>query len=404
MKKKKLMILNGHWYLLPVIRKAHELGIYVITVDYRPENIAHQYSDEYHNVSVIDKEAVLELAKKLEIDGIISYANDAGVETAAYVAEQMGLNFQCPYESTRILQDKGKFRKFLEENGFNSPHSQWYTSKTIPQEDIEYFNWPVIVKPVDSCGSHGVSRIETPEELPEAIKTALRYSRSGAYIIEDFLTFKGNHHDFDSFTINGKLTFNVYSDQFFDPETGNPFAPAQLIWPSLIEEEYQKELDSELQRLMDLLHMKHGIYNVETCVGEDGKTYIMEVSPRGGGGRLAELEKCAYGIDLIEYEVRQAVNLPLKEMGEIRCDGVWSEYDIFPKKTQRGSFIGIEIAPDVREKYLKFIDVLVKPGEYIDVPAGHNPLLANIFLRCDDRQQMDELYENVDHWLKIVVK
>ena len=78
-KQKKLMLLGGLRYLLPVIEAAHDLGYYVITCDYLPNNIAHKYSDEYCNVSIIDKEAVLALAKNLQIDGIMSFAVDPGV-------------------------------------------------------------------------------------------------------------------------------------------------------------------------------------------------------------------------------------------------------------------------------------------------------------------------------------
>ena len=81
-KQKKLLLLGGLRYLLPVIEAAHKLGYYVITCDYIPGNIAHKYSDEYHNVSIIDKEAVLALARELEIDGIMSFAVDPGVVTA----------------------------------------------------------------------------------------------------------------------------------------------------------------------------------------------------------------------------------------------------------------------------------------------------------------------------------
>ena len=103
------MLLGGLRYLLPVIEVAHKLGLHVITCDYLPDNIAHKYSDEYHNVSIIDKEAVLHLARKLEIDGIMSFAVDPGVVTAAYVQEQIGLPAFGPYESVCILQDKARF-------------------------------------------------------------------------------------------------------------------------------------------------------------------------------------------------------------------------------------------------------------------------------------------------------
>ena len=110
---KRLMILGGSRYALPVIRAAHGLGAYVITCDYLPDNIANRYSDEYCNVSIVEQEAVLEKARELRIDGIMSFGCDPGVVTAAYVAEQMGLPNCGPYESVCILQNKGRFRQFL---------------------------------------------------------------------------------------------------------------------------------------------------------------------------------------------------------------------------------------------------------------------------------------------------
>jgi phosphoribosylaminoimidazole carboxylase (NCAIR synthetase) len=70
---KKILLLGGSRYLLPVIKSAHELGLYVITWDYLPDNIAYKYSDEYVNVSIIDKEAVLEAAKSLNLMALCFY-------------------------------------------------------------------------------------------------------------------------------------------------------------------------------------------------------------------------------------------------------------------------------------------------------------------------------------------
>ena len=88
-KQKRIMLLGGLRYLLPAIRAAHEQGYYVITADYLPNNIAHKYSDEYVNVSIVDKEAVLKVAREKKIDGIMSFACDPGVISAAYVQEEI---------------------------------------------------------------------------------------------------------------------------------------------------------------------------------------------------------------------------------------------------------------------------------------------------------------------------
>ena len=110
------MLLGGIRYLLTVIETAHKYGYHVITVDYIPDNIAHKYSDEYHNVSILDKEAVLKLARDLQINGILSFAVDPGVVTAAYVADQMNLPFSCSYSAACTLQNKVLFRQFLTDN------------------------------------------------------------------------------------------------------------------------------------------------------------------------------------------------------------------------------------------------------------------------------------------------
>ena len=273
---KKLMVLGGSRYALPIIKTAHNLGIYVITCDYLPDNIAHKYSDEYVNVSIIEKDAVLKAALERNIDGIISFACDPGVVSAAYVAEQMGLPFQCSYRVACILQDKGLFRQFLTDNGFNCPKAKRYDDRESPLKEIDFFSWPVIVKPTDSAGSKGVTRVDNPEDLPKAIDVALDGAHNGAYIIEDFLTFEGYHSSTDPFTVDGELRFVTYSDQLFDADADNPYTPAYIIWPSTMKEAHQNILTNEIQRLMNLLGMKTGIYNIETCVA-NGKPYIMEV-------------------------------------------------------------------------------------------------------------------------------
>lgn len=398
---KKLMILGGSRYAVPIIEAAHKLGIYVITCDYLPDNIAHKYSDEYCNISIIDKEATLEAARKLKIDGIVSFACDPGVVTAAYIAEKMNLPFQGSYEATCILQDKGLFREFLTQHGFNVPHAKRYTDPKAPFADIDFFNWPVIVKPVDSAGSKGVTKVDEPEQLEEAIKVAIEGSLNSAFIIEDFLTFSGYHSSADPFSVNGELKFVTYSDQLFDKEADNPYTPAYIIWPSSMKQEHQDYLSKETQRLISLLGMQTGIYNIETCVGSDGKPYIMEVSPRGGGCKIAEIQHMAFHTDLIENEVRKAVGMPLLEIKQNECDGYWCEMVIHARPGQRGVLKGISIDPEIEEKYVKVIELAVKPGEYVKPFTGANMSLGDMFLRFDTREELDDIMAKSKEWLHI---
>lgn len=401
-KQKRLMLLGGLRYLLPVIEEAHKLGVHVITADYLPDNIAHKYSDEYCNVSIVDKEAVLDAAKRLEIDGIMSFAVDPGVVSAAYVAEKMGLPFQCSYDAATILQDKSKFRKFLSENGFNCPKAKGYSRVEDALKDVDYFDWPVIVKPVDSAGSKGVSKVSAPEDLPFAIEVALSASISKNFIIEDFLDLNGFQSSADIFTVDGRLVYSTYSDQLFDSKAPNPYAPAIEIWPSSMRIEVQEELTRELQRLFMLLNVRTGIYNVEARFCTNGKAYIMEVSPRGGGNRIAEIQDMATGQNLIKNEILKALAFPLVEITEPCYDGVWCNYILH--SLEKGVFKSFSIDDDFYTNHVKDLALLKELGQDVDVFSGANQSLGTMFLRFNSREELDRALKSVSEWLNLTIR
>lgn len=399
---KKLMLLGGLRYLLPVIEEAHKLGIYVITADFLPNNIAHKYSDEYCNVSIIDKDAVLKAAQELKIDGILSHAVDPGVVSAAYVAEKMGLPFQCSYKAASILQDKSLFRKFLAEHGFNCPKAKGYDNAEDALKDVGYFNWPVIVKPVDSAGSKGVTKVEDKAHLREAIETALSASLSKHFVIEDFLDKVGAQSSADIFTVDGKLVYPAYSDQLFDGNAANPYTPAIEIWPASMEQKFQDDLTIQLQRLFALLGVKSGIYNVESRVCSDGKAYIMEVSPRGGGNRIAELQDMATGQSLIQNEIKKALGMPLDNITEPEYDGIWCNYILHSSK--EGTLVSIDIDSEFKRKYIRDVGLIVNSGDYIVPFTGANTSLGTLFLRFETRVELEMALAQAESWLQIKLK
>ena len=395
---KKLLLLGGAHYLLPVIREAHALGIYVITCDYLPDNAAHKYADEYRNVSIIDREAVLETARELGIDGVMSFACDPGVTTAAYVAEQLGLPFAGSYASVSILQDKGRFRAFLRDNGFTVPWAKRYTEKAAALADAGSYPWPMIVKPVDSAGSKGVTRVDTPDELSAAVDHALAFSLGGAFIVEQFIQQKGYSSDTDCFSVDGKLVYCSFDEQRFDPKAENPYTPAAYTWPSSMPDEIQAELRRELQRLMTLLDLKTSVYNIETRQGTDGKAYIMEVPPRGGGNRLCEVLELATGTKLIQNAVKAAVGLPVDEMRDPVYRGHWAE--VILHSDHEGDFEALRIDPAV----LPFVaeeQLWVAPGEHIERFSGANKAIGTLVLNFPDRESM-ERYMSDDGWYQVV--
>lgn len=399
MKQKRLMLLGGLSYLLPVIREAHNMGIYVITADYLPNNIAHKYSDEYCNVSIIDKEEVLKKAQSLQIDGIMSFAVDPGVVSAAYVAEKMQLPFQCSYKAATILQNKHLFRQFLTENGFNSPKAKGYNNVDEALEDVDFFSWPVIVKPVDSAGSKGVSKVERKEDLSEAISYALSEAHNGYFIIEEFLEKEGNSSGIEAYIQGEQVLCNDLYDQLFDDNAVNPFTPSAEIWPSSMPLNYQCEIKEELKRLFILLNVRTGIFNVECRVSTNGKAYLMEVSPRGGGNRIAELQDMATGQSLISAEICKAVSLPLPKIESPSYKGTWCNYVLHSSKP--GVLGSIDFDKDFLHKYVKDVSLTVKQGDAISTFTGANTSLGTVFLYAESRPELNEVLRKINNYIHI---
>lgn len=399
MAQKKLMLLGGLRYLMPVIEQAHKLGVHVITADYLPDNYAHKYSDEYCNVSIIDKDAVLAKAMELQIDGILSHAVDPGVVSAAYVAERMGLPFQCSYEAACILQDKSRFRQFLMENGFNCPHAKGYTNAEDPLEDVDYFTWPVIVKPVDSAGSKGVTKVTEVSQLKKAVDFALSCSVSKHIIIEDFLEKEGFSAGSESFVVDGRLLYNAFYDQYFEERAANPFTPSAEVWPSAMAPDYQEEIKSELQRLFSLLGVSTGLFNVECRVCKNGKAYLMEVSPRAGGNRLAEMLNYAADVNINEAETRKALGLPVEGIHEPDYRGYFAILVLHSQKA--GVFDGIQIEESFRREHVIEVEIRVSQGDYVSSFTGANVAIGTVFLKFNTREELADALEHKSRWLEI---
>lgn len=402
MAQKKLMLLGGLRYLKPVIEAAHKQGYYVITADYLPNNIAHKWSDEYCNVSIIDKDAVLKEARRLKIDGIMSFACDPGVVAASYVQNKMGLPSFGPFDSVEILQNKDKFRAFLTEHGFNVPKAKGYSNPKEAMDDASIWDYPIIVKPTDAAGSKGVTRVDNAGQLKSAVEYAFEKSLSGHIIVEDFIEKKGCSSDTDSMSVDGKLVFTSFCAQRFDAEATNPYTPAAYSWPSTFTKEEEAYLTAEIQRLITLLKLKTVVYNIEVRVAPNGKPYIMELTPRGGGNRLCEMLRYATGVDMITAITRAIVGDPILEPIEQKpYNGHWAE--IILHADESGVFDRLEISKYLPAEIVEE-DLWVDKGDNVESFEGANNAIGTLVLRFNSAEELENAITNQRSWLKVVVK
>ena len=398
---KRVLMLGGSIYQTYAIKAAREMGYYVITCDYLPDNPGHKYAHEYHNVSTTDKEAVLALAKELRVDGVVAYASDPAAPTAAYVCEKLGLP-TSPYKSVEILSKKHLFRQYLAEHGFNVPKARSYKTFEEAEKEIDNFKLPVMVKPVDSSGSKGINKMTDKSQLKAFVEDALSYSRDKIFLIEEFIVKNGPQISGDAFSVDGKLVFHCLGNEFYSKKVDKDFAPLGECWPTVMPKEVIDTLADDLQRLITSLGMKSNAYNVEAIYGEDGKVYILELGARSGGSLIPQVTALATGVDMVPYVIKAALGEDCSDLKMAPVKGCWSNYMSHANET--GRYAGIEYDEEFKKKHLVDFVTDFKEGDPVHKYRDAQDCTGELILKYDNPEQMDEVIENMDRYVHIRVK
>ena len=240
-----------------------------------------------------------------------------------------------------------------------------------------------------------------PEELRAALEYAFDHSISGRIIVEEFLDKKGCSSDTDSYAENGILKFVSYSAQRFDANATNPYTPAAYSWPSTFTKEEEDYLTNEIQRLITLLHLKTAVFNIEVRVGTNGKPYIMELTPRGGGNRLCEMLRYATGVDMITAITRAMVGDEPEKIEQKPYNGHWAE--IILHADNDGQFKELQISPTLPAEVIER-DLWVKPGDLVHSFEGANDAIGTLVLRFENAEDLEKAITNQKQWLKVVVE
>lgn len=407
MRQKRILLLGGTGLQVPLIEMAKEMGVYVITCDNRPQNPGHALADEYHNISITDKDAVLALAKDRQVDAVVNYILEPGVQSAAYANEAIGAP-TSPYESVRILSNKTLFRSFLRDNGFSVPrmYSCHTKQEALPmlKEKVEKgdISLPVVVKPCDLWGSRGVSRVDELEQYADALDNAFGNSMYGEVIVEEYVEADGCPLEGDAFAVDGKLVSSLWADVYHDAQAENPITPMFYIYPSAKSEALHNKVNEELQRLITLLGMKTNAYNVESRIGKDGKVYLMEVAPRNGGNEIPLSIKYATGIDMTRGTLLTALGEDCSGVvASAPCKGIWCSHLLH--SNVNGIFKDVVYDEEFRRKHLACHLPYVKQGEEVHPYSGTNNTIGMFIAHYDTREEAENLRNNLEDFVRVIV-
>lgn len=396
---KKILLLGGSKQQLVAIKTAHELGYYTVLCDYLPDNPGQYIADKFYQVSTTDFDCVLEVAKKEDISGIVAYASDPAAPTAAYVANLLKLPSN-PYHSVEILSKKNLFRAFLEENNFNVPLSLSLTSQHITLNNLNNLHYPLIIKPVDSSGSKGISVANDFKEVQESLKIAFTFSRSSRVIIEEFLV---KDHEYliggDIFVKNGKIEYMGLLNCHRDLNV-NPLVPVGKSYPLMISQSRIEFIKIELTRLLNLLDIQFGAFNVEMLFSND-KLYFIECGPRNGGNMIPDLLKLKDNVNLVDATIKSSMG---RVDYDLKCNDVqeyyYSTYNLHSDKD--GIMRSIKFKPKYKEKI--FDTILYKfPKDKIEFFDGANKAIGITFLKNNSEEEMLDMMNNPKKWVSIII-
>lgn len=398
---KKVLMLGGSLYQVFAIKEAVKMGYYVITCDYLPDNPGHKFAHEYYNISTTDKDAVLNLAKRLKVDGVVAYASDPAAPVAAYVSEKLGL-YTSPYQSVEILSKKDLFRAYLGEHGFNVPKALSFKTFEEAYKVKEQFHLPVMVKPVDSSGSKGINKLKNWSQLKSYVEDALSYSRDKRFIIEEFIDKKGFQISGDAFSVDGQLVFHCFGNEYYSDKCEKDFAPLGECWPFMMDSRYIDDLTSQLQRLITMLGMKTTAYNVEAIVGQDDKVYILELAARSGGSLIPQITACATGVDMVPYVVKGALGEDCSDLRMQPSEGCWANYMVHANET--GKYAGIWFDESFKENNLVDFVTDIKYGDPVHKFRDAQDCIGELILKFNDTDTMFEAIANMDKYVRVLVK
>lgn len=389
---KRLLVLGGTHFQIPVIEYAKSQGHSVITCDYLPSNPGHALANEYHNVSTTDMESVLKLSERLRIDGITAFGSDPSAPTAAYVSERMGLPGNA-FQVVETMAQKHRFRSFLVGNGFNTPFFRHYTELDCLLNDLGTFDRPMILKPVDSSGSKGVASIDSAEAIRSAFPEAMRFSRCNRVIVEEYID--GPQFHGDAFVNEGQVVFSYLGDHVFDGTT-----VIGTMLPSRFPDELITEIERELQRFISLIGFRSGGLNVEfRRSNSNGTLYVMEIGPRNGGNLTPIIIQYASGFNFVKAAVDAALGFDF-EPQSISKHGHYANLVLY--STQSGSFKGVEIHDDLQRRLLEAC-IYRRTGAEITSKGGSNTAVGALLLRFGTADEMHHYMRDSSRYYKVLL-
>lgn len=340
-----------------IVRMAQSMGVHTTVTDYYDikKSPVKLIADDYWNESIEDYEKLSVLIQNNHIDGILTGFTDSYLLPYQHLCEINNLPCYGTKEQFEILTSKDKYKALCRE--FNVPTIEEFP---VGSADVPY---PVLVKPVDSSGSRGISICHNRQDLETALVVAKKASKQGKVVVERYMD--GKEATVFWLFSDGKAYLTAIGNRHVKHnQDGNIIPlPVGYTFPSIVTPKYREEVESNAKRMFESLGVKNGMLFMQ-CKVENGTCYVYDIGYRISGS--------------IEYKILDAVcgYNPLEMLIRFALTGKMTEEDLDSKVNPTGmrpSFnVSCLCAPGTI-KEIKGLDAVRSFPEVIDVVRAHYP-------------------------------
>lgn len=389
LKGKKLLVV-GSYNETDLVNVAHEMGLYVIVVDNLTDRkVAHakNVADEAWDISYTDIDAVAKKCIEANVDGVIGGYSEYRVMAAAQISKAIGKPFYATEEQIDFTRNKRMFREACSKCGIKTPRD-YCTSGVLTEEEKEQIEFPVIVKPADCNGRVGINICRNMDQLNEAIVIAQEKSRTGTYVVEDFL--EGTEFaaiytiadDVKSFSLlNAKyITKDQRKENFLCDCT---FAPAPFI------DEFISDVDEKIKDFLTNMEAHNGVANFQGMYTKKG-IYLFEMGFRlNGNNDYRSIEK-ENGISFLKMLIAHSITGSM-------CDDIKKDnpkfskyYCTLPIYAHEGIVSKIDIDKVLEQKDIQISTLKVQVGNQMTESGTSGQKLFQFLIEADTVEKVKE--------------
>lgn len=377
------MIIGAGFGQVPAIKKAKEMGLNVVAIDKNPEALGRKYANYFYPIDVLDVKGAIEIAKKHNIDGVMTMQTDLPIPTVGAVVDELNLNGSGLAVAERC-SDKIKTRKAFKEKGVPQPDYSIVTNYDEAKEEANKIGYPCVIKAPDSSGSRGVTKVNSEKDVVRAVDEAFKYSRQKNILVEEYIS--GLEIGAQGFSIGGKcIEVLVHNDTLSEP----PFmVPTGHSFPISLAESEEKNVKVAVAKAVDALDVTDGPTNIDLILDDNNQPMIIEIGARVGATCLPELVQYFTGIDWVEQAINSCLGLQVK-LSKPKSQPVTAYVIQSPKD---GNLKYYDIPKDVNEhSQVKEIEITAQIGEEVNIFRKGTDRIGKIVVVGNSVEEADKL-------------